>query len=228
MYVAMTRARHTLAISAIEPHRGNDNSWWQRLQGLATPQVLAPPCDATAGTPAAELAFGLLELPAAPATGVQGADATVAQEQDAASQAARTGSAAHRLLQWASTSEHHQQLAAREFALEPQQTGQAASMARNILQGAGAWAWDAGVLAWQANEVELVYNGKALRLDRLVQRADTGQWWVLDYKSAYSPGQQPQALAQMREYCEAVRTVYAVDVVRAAFLTAQGDLVLVV
>jgi ATP-dependent helicase/nuclease subunit A len=34
LYVALTRARHTLVISSIEPHRVTTESWWQRLQGL--------------------------------------------------------------------------------------------------------------------------------------------------------------------------------------------------
>lgn len=45
---------------------------------------------------------------------------------------------------------------------------QAAAMAARILQGEGAWAWDNSVLAWQGNEIELLYQGQCLRLDRLV------------------------------------------------------------
>ena len=43
LYVALTRARHTLAISSIEPYRTADKSWWQRLSKLAQ---AAPPVPA--------------------------------------------------------------------------------------------------------------------------------------------------------------------------------------
>lgn len=35
LYVALTRARHTLVISSIEPYRPTARSWWQRLEKLA-------------------------------------------------------------------------------------------------------------------------------------------------------------------------------------------------
>ena len=43
LYVAMTRARDTLVVSSIEPHRAAPGSWWQRLVGCAAPQVVASP-----------------------------------------------------------------------------------------------------------------------------------------------------------------------------------------
>ncbi|MBC7446163.1 MAG: hypothetical protein H7273_11950 [Polaromonas sp.] len=54
-------------------------------------------------------------------------------------------------------------------------------------------------MAWQGNEVDLVHRGQPLRLDRLVRRKDAGHeghWWVLDYKSALAPEQQPALRAQ--------------------------------
>src|SRR5690606_18415704 len=97
---------------------------------------------------------------------------------------------------------------------------QAATMAQRILQGEGSWAWDPAQVDWQANEVELHAGGELLRLDRLVRRRDTGEWWVLDYKSADTPERQPQLLAQMRRYREAVAAAYGGANVRCAFLTA--------
>jgi ATP-dependent helicase/nuclease subunit A len=43
LYVALTRARTQLVLSATQPHRGDAGSWWQRLLPLAEP--LAPPAD---------------------------------------------------------------------------------------------------------------------------------------------------------------------------------------
>jgi ATP-dependent helicase/nuclease subunit A len=64
-----------------------------------------------------------------------------------------------------------------------------------------------------------------LRIDRLVRRRDTGVWWVLDYKSAGSPQEQPELLAQMARYHAAVCAAIPGASVRLAFLTSQGRLV---
>lgn len=64
------------------------------------------------------------------------------------------------------------------------------------------------------------------RLDRLIHiSADDAQrhgWWVVDYKSASTPEQQPALLRQLRRYCQAVRWLYPGEPVRAVFVTAQG------
>ncbi|MCC2635195.1 MAG: hypothetical protein K0S48_3081, partial [Ramlibacter sp.] len=75
------------------------------------------------------------------------------------------------------------------------------------------------------NEVELLAGGELLRLDRLVRRRDSGEWWVLDYKSAAHPERQPELLEQMRRYREAVAAANPGVAVRSAFLTAQGAMV---
>ena len=83
-------------------------------------------------------------------------------------------------------------------------------------------------MAWHGNEVDLVYQGQPLRLDRLVQRKDAGyesQWWVLDYKSAITPQQQPALVAQLQAYRAAVQLIYPDATVKAAFLTGQGTVV---
>ncbi|MDB5930857.1 MAG: UvrD/REP helicase, partial [Polaromonas sp.] len=96
------------------------------------------------------------------------------------------------------------------------------------LHGEGAWAWQGAALAWQGNEVDLVYQGKPLRLDRLVRRRDAGhegQWWVLDYKSAPAPQDQPALMSQLRAYRAAVQSIYPDAAVKAAFLTGLGTMV---
>ena len=84
--------------------------------------------------------------------------------------------------------------------------------------------WDADVLAWHGSEVNLATGGRLLRLDRLVQRRDTGQWWVLDYKSTRTPLAQPLLCAQLDQYRGAVQRAYPGAVVRTAFLTPDGAL----
>ena len=91
--------------------------------------------------------------------------------------------------------------------------------------GAGAWAWDAGQIRWQGNEVALVHRGQVLRIDRLVQRRDDGAWWVLDYKSEAHPERDASLRAQLRRYRDAVRNACPGEAVHAAFLTGQGELV---
>jgi ATP-dependent helicase/nuclease subunit A len=247
LYVALTRARHTLAISSIEPYRAAERSWWQRLADLATPITLpeqaAPPASSA---PASQDVFYMKELPLAPVEAsrvaikieaiatspVRQADSTGTPpggaEADADSPSARIGKAMHRLLEWGDASGNNTAAAAREFELTPEQGVQATAMAGRILQGEGAWAWDKAVLDWQGNEVELMYQGELLRLDRLVQRKDgphDGHWWVLDYKSAQSPQNQPALVAQLRGYQAAVQAIYPDEVVKAAFLTQQGALI---
>ena len=75
---------------------------------------------------------------------------------------------------------------------------------------------------WHGNEVPLHHQGELLRLDRLVRRAGTGEWWVLDYKAAARPEQQDGADRQLRRYRAAVQAAYPGAPVQAAFLTGQG------
>ena len=141
---------------------------------------------------------------------------------------ARIGKALHRLLEWGRTAPGDVQACAREFVLNPPQVQQALDMAQRILQGEGAWAWNPHMLSWQGNEVELIHQGQLFRLDRLVQRKDTdnaGQWWVLDYKSASAPENQPDLIEKMRQYRSGVQGAYPGQSVRCAFLTGQGRLI---
>jgi ATP-dependent helicase/nuclease subunit A len=244
LYVALTRARHTLAFSSIEPYRDAGRSWWQRLAELAitlTPEQYLHPAPLTHA--ASDTEFYMKELPVAPVSPGQAAikndvsswldssregDPSTPIGEASDDLTARIGQAMHRLLEWGDASINNATAAAREFALSLEQGAQAALMAQRILHGEGAWAWNPAVVDWQGNEVELMYQGEPLRLDRLVQRRDAGfegQWWVLDYKSAHAPQDQPELMAQLREYRDAVQAIYPDDVVRAAFFTGQGTVV---
>ncbi len=146
----------------------------------------------------------------------------------------RIGQAMHRLLEWvqpaarvgdAPWSAAQMARVAQAFTLDASQARQAAQMAQAILQGEGAWAWEAGQLAWHANEVPLTQGGRLLRMDRLVQHRASGDWWVLDYKSTASPQDQPELCGQLHAYRAAVALAYPGQTVRAAFLTPQGRLI---
>ena len=230
LYVALTRARHTLVISSIEPHRVTTESWWQRLQGLLG-ELPAPVADETAGQRPDAADAGVFYLPELPELPQALVEPPAVESLDEDSLKARIGKAMHRLLEWGGALLPEQvAAAAREFRLSPAQAAQSAALAGRILAGEGAWAWRPEVLAWQGNEVDLVYAGQALRLDRLVQRKDAGHeghWWVLDYKSATAPQRQPALVAQLQAYRAAVQRIYSGAPVKAAFLTGQGTVVLV-
>lgn len=235
LYVATTRARSTLVISSVEPHAGQAGSWWQRLQGLATDSAVPEATDVVLGqeTDVAQ-SVTLKIVPNEAANPVERAQAAIeyvamGSAVDASTALdTRLGLAMHRLLEWADARgawTPRQLLAVQtEFALDAEQATNARGMAQRILQGEGAWAWDTADLAWQGNEVGIAWSGKPLRMDRLVQRRSTGEWWVLDYKSAAQPLLQPELRTQLQIYRDAVAAAQPGQVVRAAFLTAQGAL----
>jgi ATP-dependent helicase/nuclease subunit A len=232
LYVALTRARHTLVLSSIAPYRPTADSWWLRLHGLLgeLPSPLESLEDApgwAGAAPRDASVFHLPELPALPEMMAPNPSAPAPEDEDSAS--ARIGQAMHRLLEWGGAVAAPQVAAvAREFRLSPAQALEAAALAQRIQAGQGAWAWHADALAWQGNEVDLVYQNLPLRLDRLVQRKDAGfegQWWVLDYKSASAPQGQPALVVQLQTYRAAVQQIYPGATVKAAFLTGQGTVV---
>ena len=239
LYVAMTRARSQLVVSALQPHRSQASSWWARLQGdgllLAEPvaaQRGVAPLGGSAVTPASPITeFVLPILPMDVVRIDDVATRTIASAEPLAdSLSSRLGQAMHRLLE-----RHGAALSAiqtaqlqdvvREFALETAQAEQALSMALRIVQGEGAWAWDEAALSWQGVEVAVTDRGELLRIDRLVQVKVSGDWWVLDYKSAARPEADPALMAQLQRYRAVVQRAQAGQVVRAAFLSADGKLI---
>ena len=239
LYVAMTRARQRLVLSSTVPARPQANSWWARIQPLAVPAAL--PDEALQLAPNAEVQIQMLELPFRhnhqAFIAIQSEAILPAKAADAAYPlSARLGEAMHRLLEWGPQGEAEgpsaqrrwtpAQLhaATREFALDAMSVAEAHDMAQRIRFGEAAWAWDASILSWQGNEVPITWRGQTLRLDRLVQRADDGSWWVLDYKSAPQPEKQSALRQQLQQYQQAVQQAYPDSTVQAVFLTSQGQI----
>lgn len=231
LYVALTRAESRLVLSSFEPHQRSATTWWDRLQPLATPvESPAPIAGEALPEERAEDAFSLPSLPAltVPFAASEPPAAAVAVDDTFN----RIGLALHRLLQWRPTplldfdwTSEHQQAVAREFALDAAQAGDALAMAGRIVAGEAAWVWDAAALDHWGNEVELFHQGELLRLDRLVRRRDTGEWWVLDFKSAARPEHDPGKVAQMLGYRAAMAQARPGEPVRLAFINAQGRLI---
>jgi ATP-dependent helicase/nuclease subunit A len=234
LYVAITRAKQGLVFSSMQPHHDNAHSWWKQLQAHSQearhlPEVMDASPSAESGWADGQV-HDLPLLPMALRGIAEPASAPVPPDADADLDA-RIGQAMHCLLEhyapgrddagglWSATAWH---LAQTQFALDEMHMARAAQGAQAIVQGEGAWAWDAKLLQWQGNEISIYHGGRKLRIDRLVQRSDTGHWWVLDYKSAAQPQRDPVLCSQLATYCAAVRLAYLGQTVRAAFLSATG------
>lgn len=235
LYVAMTRARRQLVLSAIAPHRTDIGSWWQRLGPQARAvDAVPPPATATSPLPSeSPILLSVLPLAIGPVEKFAPEMSASVLASEADTLASRLGQAVHRLLEWAPLSAPGEAFAwppatvaaaARAFGLNAEQGAQAEAIARRIRHGDGAWAWDASVVDWQANEVELWVQGQRQRIDRLVRRRDTAEWWVLDHKSEAHPERNAALWAQLRRYRDAVQALYPQATVRAALLNGQGGL----
>ena len=245
LYVALTRTQRTLVVSSLEPHAGSAGSWWQRLESHAQdapwPLLALASGELGESEPGPGVAdpdeYVLKTVPNQLVGGMeyeQVAMKNVAPEAPEDTLESRIGQAMHRFLEWVSAAHTSTALpwsaaqlarVGQEFALDAAQADTARGMAQRIVQGEGAWAWDAAQLQWQGNEVAIVHRGRTLRLDRLVQHRATQEWWVLDYKSTAQPQHQPELLAQLSTYRAAVALAYPGQTVRAAFLTALGALI---
>ena len=240
LYVAITRAKQCLALSSVQPASPAPGSWWARLAPLMQ-DVLGPlAADGPGAQPTADGAITLLELPVLPPGLQRAASAVPGAGEDTL--ASRQGQAMHELLEqvgaagvplrqareqgW--SAERIARLA-RGHDLPLAAAQAAAAMARRILAGEGAWAWDDAAVELALNEAPLQHQGQSLRLDRLVRLRGEGRqgarWWVLDYKSAAEPERQPQLMAQLRRYREAVQAQVPGERVAAAFLSGDGRLV---
>ena len=249
LYVALTRAESRLVVSSFQPHNpGSAASWYSRLQPLAQAEPAAEPF-VPAWSAHGALDGGVFHLPQLPmlarpnpqpvpaAAETPSPTASDAEANlDASDEHRRFGLALHRLLQWCPTpladfawSEVHRRAVAAEFALAPERAQAAQSMAECMVRGEAAWAWDPTRVTQWGNEVALVYRGESLRLDRLVHTparpGEPAAWWVLDFKTAAQPEQQPELLAQMRGYREAVSAAHPGVPVRLAFINADGRLI---
>ncbi|MBQ0959567.1 UvrD-helicase domain-containing protein [Ideonella sp. 4Y11] len=238
LYVALTRARTRLVLSAVTPHRaGPAPSWWARLQGLAAPwEPAAPAPSAQAGAaPVQTDDWAALRLPAAAGGGIAQDWVAPARSDD---RLTRLGEAFHRLMQWAcgpsgpdadaldSWLERAARAAAAEFELAPADVAVPQAAARAVLAGAafGPW-WRDPAIVWAGDEVPVDDGTAALRIDRLVVRREPdGQriWWVLDYKLDHAPHTQPAYLDQLAAYVAAVQRLQPGDLVRALLVGGDG------
>ncbi|OYY87097.1 MAG: DNA helicase UvrD [Acidovorax sp. 28-64-14] len=230
LYVAMTRAKHCLALSSVLPKVSAPGSWWNRLAPLLADVEALDAVDAdgvAATTHGVHDQFTLAELPVLPAElraiprpVQEGAD-PADPEASLSTPASRLGEAMHQLLEQAGVAgapladlrtqgwpAARVARLAQDFDITVGAARIAALTAQRILAGEGAWAWD--------------------RIDRLVhchQPPERAGWWVLDYKSAAEPERQPALMAQLQRYRAAVSGQVPGERVWAAFLTGDGRMV---
>lgn len=242
LYVAMTRAKHRVVVSATEPTRSPPGaSWWQRLESHATAWCLPSAVDEVLAPSIPDVRWMALptwQTIAVPAVEDMTDPAGAALDGGVAS---RLGQAVHRVLQWAVRHDRPMppsleplfSAAAREFAADLPAVRRLASA---ILGSPECLRFfDPGQLIWAGNEVSVSDNGELLRLDRLVQVRDsvdpadgclsTAVWWVLDYKLSHAPQQLESYRQQLWRYRRAIERLEPGATVRVAFITGDGAVV---
>jgi ATP-dependent helicase/nuclease subunit A len=224
LYVALTRAEAQVFISRTPPRSLNEStpSWWTRLEPLAVPWSAAE-----VATPVDD--DRLAEVVSLPLQRRASAVVAAAAPDDA--QAAALGQAVHRTLEWASRDGAFDlatlaQAAASAFAVSDARA--VLSVAQRVLASpACRHFFDPQSIAWAGSEVAVASaDGQPRRIDRLVLLAAPERcWWVLDYKLAGAPQNDAALLAQLAAYRAAVEALVPGEPVRAAFITAGGELI---
>ena len=185
LYVAMTRARRQLVVSATAPQTPTRSgpSWWARLAAVS---VAWSPDASRSPEAARSVAPAMLHRPpdwhrepvSAELPGK--ADAVVGASGRDDAEAARIGRAVHRVLEWAAglpqaaaSLNRFAAAAALEFGAEAVTVERHASA---IVKSAACRPYFGGPgLRWSGNEVPIAHEGELLRIDRLVQLAAVPQ-----------------------------------------------------
>jgi ATP-dependent helicase/nuclease subunit A len=245
LYVAATRARRQLVISSMAPHRkASDVAWWDRLAPFATPwhpQVDVAAKSVVSGPVVVDDWAALAAAHPRPAVGEAGVSQVWVAAARGDKRITLVGEAFHRLMQWACGPQGPQPgsadrawieqalpAAAAEFGLTADEAAHAARATGAVL-GSPAFAAfrPAAGLLWAGDEVGLSASGEVIRIDRLVARDDNGErvWWVLDYKLEHQPDQNPDYLAQMARYRQAVALAQPGERVRSVLVSGAGAVI---
>ena len=242
LYVALTRARSSLVVSAHEPFRGDRNaSWWTRLTQssmlrLSEPWCPHPAVAASTGSESELPPAHLRTLPSLAPRQVVAPHVTVPLEDPTSAVLRVLGQVVHRGLELLTALPVIQRSSARvskavhaaaqSLQLPSSHWQEAVERVSTILMQPELQRWlDPDALQWAGNEVTLSDGGDILRIDRLVAVDTPGgtAWWVIDYKL----GEQPLAMAayhaQIARYVEAVRRLQPGQAVHGAFVTGSGQ-----
>ena len=235
LYVAMTRAKHRIVISATVPYgTPTAASWWQRLEPHAViwSPVQADPVALDAVIPPARVqVLPIWQATASTAVALRNTH----EVSNSDSETSRLGQAVHRVLEWAVRRDAPNPIvldtlcaaATREFGADASAVQRIAGA---ILRSPACQRFfDARQLIWAANEASVVDGGELLRIDRLVHlratEGDAEAWWVLDYKLSHAPDQLGAYRQQLARYQRAVSRLQPGEIVRGAFITGSGSVI---
>ena len=228
LYVAATRARDLLIVSGVAGKRGAgadgvvEGSWYDRLGAapLVTPQGAGLP-----GLPGREQDFSLaLFAPQAMPGAV-----LHAPEPEFSTPAIDEGIALHALLERLTDSD--------TWPVDVPAPGTVARWLGCTLALAEVVRAQAGIVLAQPdlrrffdpalyraarNEMDVVAEGRLLRLDRVVIFDD--EVWILDYKRAFLDVERSSYQGQLAQYRSALRAVFGDCRIRSALITVDGRL----
>jgi ATP-dependent helicase/nuclease subunit A len=242
LYVAMTRAKRRLVISANQGKQVNpDASWYTRLMQTGLLQSIESLREPSLRPESAQRVFDALpDLCLASST--EGLPMQ-AKEGDAVSDLhARRGMALHLLLQSIPLhdgvdipppSAVDVQAAMRRHGVPFEQSDWLQQAVRAILRKQ-AWLWNSRQVEWASNEMEVWHAGRLLRFDRVVRRklpdpATASAWWIVDYKSALQPSRSSAYREQVADYKRALACALAVDAssIQACLVGADGEMAVI-
>jgi ATP-dependent helicase/nuclease subunit A len=236
LYVAMTRAKQCLIFTATQGSKtAPASAWWSLLQNHHQQELQTLDADHqnkeghSAGNshqPPDPSHCQLLQLPQLPPHSDAGNSPAPCTNDDN-SLIARRGQALHRLLEWGMgigqpRDKAWQERLMRDYAIDASTCDELLAQAQVLRSGSGAWIWDSSRTSWAGNEVDIAHQGQLLRLDRLVQDAATGCWWVVDFKSSFSPENKAELQTQMQSYIAAVQAAQPNAAVRGAWIAGNG------
>jgi len=224
MYVAMTRARQVLIVSASADRGGPDN-WYRRVAASAAAHAAAEaarPAQASAkagDVPGDERSFAEFRPQPLPTGRRRAGEDPAGGETDAM----RMGKAWHALLERAPEPEvaAHERIGA-DFALDPSQVRQVVEAAQRVRRSAALERFFApSAAAW--NELDLVdASGENLRIDRLVELEDAV--WILDYKWRCTQDERDGYERQLARYAAVMAALRPGRPIRTALVLSDGSL----
>lgn len=233
LYVAMTRAKERLIVSATEPSRQTPGvSWWHRIETHSQPWVFSESAGADPTRLPARVR--LKGLPSLERKRLASEPEAQGLDEAAGALPRRLGRAVHRFLEWVTPrrdgadADALQRLAgaaAREFSAPGEDV---LAIGSAILRSDDcARFFDSRTLRWAGNEVPVSDGTDVLRIDRLVmlEEASGEVWWVLDYKLSHQPDELPGYRDQLIRYRDAIARLEPHAVVRCAFLTGRGQVI---
>lgn len=208
LYVAVTRARHTLIVSGVKPKTGQPrDTWYTRLEAAGR---LSPGSAPVLERPAAASTRSVFDfLPAPLMIGTRA-------EAEFVSEAQRLGRAWHKRLELGEGAPP--ETLARNFGLAPTQVARAITAADSVRMQFVRY------FASGDAELELVStDGELLRVDRLVEV--DGVWWVIDFKWRVVAAERAGYERQLRRYAQALRGIREDVEIKMALLTAEGEFI---